>query len=84
MIAIVSIVYTPRIRLSYRCCCVTNKSSSKRTPIVGHTAWEPQGREGQSEGGPKGLQLEVLDEVGAQWGPKLLYLYIWATPHHCC
>ena len=46
---------------------------------VGHTAWAPEGREGRSQRGPKGLKLEV----GAQRAPKLLVLiyslppYVW-------
>ena len=35
---------------------------------VGHTAWAPKGREGRSQVGPKGHQLEV----GARRAPKLL------------
>ena len=26
---------------------------------VGHTAWAPEGREGRSQAGPKGHQIEV-------------------------
>ena len=33
-----------------------------------HTAWAPEGREGQSQAGPKGHKLEV----GARRAPKLL------------
>ena len=40
---------------------------------VGHTAWAAEGREGQSQAGPKGRQLEV----GPLRGPRLLViLYI--------
>ena len=40
---------------------------------VGHTAWAAEGREGQSQAGPKGRQLEV----GPRRGPRLLvYIYI--------
>ena len=35
---------------------------------VGHTAWAPEGREGRSQAGPKGRQLEV----GPRRGPRLL------------
>ena len=35
---------------------------------VGHTAAAPEGREGQSQAGPKGRQLEV----GPRRGPRLL------------
>ena len=35
---------------------------------VGHTAWAPEGREGRSQGGPKGRRLEVW----ARRAPKLL------------
>ena len=38
---------------------------------VRHTAWEPEGREGRSQGGPKGRKVEV----GAQRAPKLLVMY---------
>ena len=37
---------------------------------VGHTAWAPEGREGRSQAGPKGRQLEV----GPLRGPSTLYL----------
>ena len=40
---------------------------------VGHTAWAPEGREGRSQGGPKGHTLEV----GARRAPKLLVFYIY-------
>ena len=40
---------------------------------VGHTAWAPEGREGRSQAGPKGRQLEV----GPRRGPRLLV-------HHNC
>ena len=39
---------------------------------MGHTAWAPEGREGRSQGGPKGRRLEV----GARRAPKLLVLNI--------
>ena len=35
---------------------------------MGHTASAPKGREGRSQAGPKGYELEV----GAQRAPKLL------------
>ena len=52
------------------------KKNTKNTKIrpcpmqrcVGHTAWAPEGREGRSQGGPKGHRLEV----GARRAPKLL------------
>ena len=34
-----------------------------RRICLGHTAWAPEGREGRSQGGPKGRRLEV----GAPW-----------------
>ena len=37
---------------------------------VGHTAWAPEGHEGQSQKGQKGLKLEV----GARRAPRLLVL----------
>ena len=37
---------------------------------VGHTAWAPEGREGRSQAGPKGRQLEV----GARRAPRPLVL----------
>ena len=40
---------------------------------VGHTAWAPEGREGRSQAGPKGRQLEV----GSRRGPRLLVLLYW-------
>ena len=38
---------------------------------MGHTAWAPDGREGRSQAGPKGRQLEV----GARRAPRLLVIY---------
>ena len=35
---------------------------------MGHTVWALEGREGRSQAGPKGRQLEV----GAQRAPRLL------------
>ena len=32
---------------------------------VGHTAWAPEGREGRSQAGPKGRQLEKSGPGGA-------------------
>ena len=40
---------------------------------MGHTAWAPKGREGRSQGGPKGCRLEV----GAQRASKLLAKKWW-------
>ena len=37
---------------------------------VGHMAWAPEGREGQSQAGPKGRKLEV----GARRAPRLLVI----------
>ena len=39
---------------------------------VGHTAWAPEGREGRSQAGPNGRNLEV----GPQRGPRLLVPYM--------
>ena len=39
---------------------------------VGHIAWVPKGRKGQSQSGPKGCQLGV----GPRRGPRLLVVYI--------
>ena len=44
---------------------------------VGHTAWAPEGREGRSQAGPKGHQLEV----GARRAPKLL-VYTYSVIHY--
>ena len=41
---------------------------------MGHTAWAPEGLQGQSQKGPKGLQLEV----GARRVPRLL-----VYPYYC-
>ena len=49
---------------------------------VGHTAWAPEGREGRSQAGPKGRQLEV----GPRRGPRLLvhiYIYIYGLCQQC-
>ena len=41
---------------------------------MGHTAFTPEGREGRSQAGPKGRQLEV----GPRRGPRLLvYIYLY-------
>ena len=40
--------------------------------FLGHTAWAPEGRNGRSQGGPKGRKLEV----GARRAPKLLVVNI--------
>ena len=44
---------------------------------VGHPAWAPEGREGRSQAGPKGHQLEV----GARRAPKVLecIYFIWSS-----
>ena len=64
---------TPRnalsVRSSVKFFTPSNDTIQWRHCYVRHTAWAPEGREGQSQGGPKCRKVEV----GARRAPKLLY-----------